>query len=548
MDVEVVVLGAGSTEAMLRWTVREPAEAGAGPWRQLALDLVRRARQGQSGGEVFLCYRGERPEEYYDHALLERLVTLGRQHAWGAPVHLVLDRRDRIPTALDDYRDSLEEWLATALRLGVADVLQVLMDPSGREPVDPLLLRSACDRARAMGEVLAAAGQDVWEVALTGKSRQREKLRRFLAPLVRANGRADPGSRLLVVLHDYSDASHWEAVATALELFEPTGAMVATVGVNPDKTLWESCRDRHLDLVRFRGVYELLYFLRRRLPGAARGPRQPRPAGDELTYYEDGLTELVRRIPPGNPGHDRMLTLEGRLRENIRKARGGGDTAVQMHDRARILDPLNRLSVEALGTSFNSLCSEAAVAAVDGEEGRGPEGGGDLLLTTSLDPDSQAELCLLAAQIVHRLLWGLPPAVVPRVHLALTRAALGDMIDGMSAIAGWIFLGTAAGERGLPEAPAGEVRAAEEWSDCFGRLGPGLPLAMFVAADSGAVARRFAGSGTAGCAVYFSALAHDAVAPARRVLHALLAGGDRAEIAAIVGNGARGGAFFAEDR
>ncbi len=119
----------------------------------------------------------------------------------------------------------------------------------------------------------------------------------------------------------------------------------------------------------------------------------------------------------------------------------------------------------------------------------------------------------------------------------------------MPALAGWVFIGMAAGERGLPEAFSGEFLSTEKWSACFGRLGSRIPLVLFVAGDSVEVARRFAGSGAAACAIGFGApmLAHDLVSPARGVLQAVLKDpSDRNHIEAILRHGSQGGAFFAE--
>ena len=560
MEVEVVSLGERSTDEVLRWTIADRSRAITPHWRHLALDLVRRARSGQQRtGEVYLCYRGERVEEYFDYDLLQTLIALSREHAWGASIHIVLDSRDPIPETISDCRDSLEEWFRTALRMKVADFLQVRIDPSGLEPVDPLLLRAACDRARSIAESLGGAAPDsVWEVALAGEGKYQERCRDFLASFVRSGGPARPEAHLLILVHDHGGSNQRSFVEEALRLFQPGRATVATVAVRPETALWEYCQSRNLGLAWFRGLYELKYFLLRSSSGGrtTRGepPKAPsaRCREDEFTYYEHGLQEVFRRIERTHPSFQRALVYGDRLRGTFRKTslREDTDTAILLAQRAEVVDRWNELALASLGVPFESLCEMGAIAASSGGRVMG-RGICTLLVTTSLNPVTQEELCLLAARITARLLEKVPSSVVPLVHLAITRSALGDMIDGMPAIAGWIFLGLAAGERGLQEASSTEFVHAEEWSACFGGLRSGFPLALFLAGQSAEAARQFADSGVAACAVGFEGpvLAEDFAWPARSVLQAVLNGHrDRNLIESIMHQSPQGGAFFAEDQ
>ncbi len=340
MEVEVVVLGERSSEEVLRWTVRDRSQVTSIHWKELALGMIRRARSGQRRiGEVFLCYRGERPEEYYDHDLLESLITLGREHAWGSSIHIVLDSRPSLLESVNDYQDSIEEWFRTALRAGVADFLQIKMDPSGQEPVDALLLRSACDRARSIGESLGSSkAATAWEVVLAGKGGQLDQHRDLFAPFVRARGLARPDSHLLIAVHGYSEVSQQASVSESLKLFKPERATVVTVGVRPETPLWEYCQSEGMGLVWFRGPFELKYFLLRYSAAgespAAENPTKTLPvrdqAEDAFTYYDNGLREVFLRIEPAHPSFRRALVFEERLRANIRMARHHEDTETLM--------------------------------------------------------------------------------------------------------------------------------------------------------------------------------------------------------------------------
>lgn len=76
---------------------------------------------------------------------------------------------------------------------------------------------------------------------------------------------------------------------------------------------------------------------------------------DPYTPYETGLSAFLNRVDKDWSHYVDVLTLEARLRENLDKTRKYGDTAQLQHERAQILANLNRLTLDALGTSFNAL-------------------------------------------------------------------------------------------------------------------------------------------------------------------------------------------------
>jgi photosystem II stability/assembly factor-like uncharacterized protein len=77
---------------------------------------------------------------------------------------------------------------------------------------------------------------------------------------------------------------------------------------------------------------------------------------DTFTGYEKGLTRLLERLGKKHPRYDEVLTLQARLLENISQARQYGDAEARRAERAQIVDGLNRLAVDAVGVSFNTLC------------------------------------------------------------------------------------------------------------------------------------------------------------------------------------------------
>jgi hypothetical protein len=80
--------------------------------------------------------------------------------------------------------------------------------------------------------------------------------------------------------------------------------------------------------------------------------RVPHGGGD--LDYERGLQVLATQLE-GTRDHKDFVTLEARLRENLREERLYGSSEQIRSDRARIVDSLNRLALDALGVSFNDL-------------------------------------------------------------------------------------------------------------------------------------------------------------------------------------------------
>jgi formylglycine-generating enzyme required for sulfatase activity len=77
---------------------------------------------------------------------------------------------------------------------------------------------------------------------------------------------------------------------------------------------------------------------------------------DAFTLYETGLAYFLERLGQDHPRYTEALTLEAQLRENVGVARLDGDTEIRRADRSRILRELNRLALETVRISFNTLC------------------------------------------------------------------------------------------------------------------------------------------------------------------------------------------------
>lgn len=84
-------------------------------------------------------------------------------------------------------------------------------------------------------------------------------------------------------------------------------------------------------------------------------------AQDIFAQYQRGVATLLRRLGPGHPQREDVLTYKGRLDENINFTRRMGDTETRRSERREILDNLNRVAQSALGIPFNELHEADAV-------------------------------------------------------------------------------------------------------------------------------------------------------------------------------------------
>lgn len=90
---------------------------------------------------------------------------------------------------------------------------------------------------------------------------------------------------------------------------------------------------------------------------AATTPVSPPPTRSGSVNYERGLEVLKARLEQTNR-YDEFNVLEARLRENLSGERLYGASEQSRRERAQVIDALNRLALDVLGTSFNDLSRE----------------------------------------------------------------------------------------------------------------------------------------------------------------------------------------------
>ncbi len=279
MSVDVVILLERSEEIVRvgegLWREYDRPNIDLTRWRQLALELARRAADGaHARAEIFLCLGERHLVESYDHAFIEELLKTANNSSWGGKVRLVADQHIEGYLEHLETVDSLKIWLVAARDSHAVDVSLASFERDGNEEHLPSPLRRAGDSSEVRYRVLprlVAPGQ--WEVWPASKD---------VANLLReARGQTEhyvPGKNLLIVVSRDSSTS-FLAKQRIGELLakHPEGRFALGVLGNTSKPDPVKGREARLpnwvaglskefpfvNVVEFGGLLELRYFLLR---------------------------------------------------------------------------------------------------------------------------------------------------------------------------------------------------------------------------------------------------------------------------------------------
>lgn len=526
MAVQVIVLAEQSPEIVGECLILPGSQPTSPLWREVSLELVRRARRGGAGGaEVFLCLLSEQLEDY-NSTLLTRLVKTAREHTWGARIHAVVDQREQLPD--EETLIMAREWVDLTSRCQVAHLFQAAV--RGRERDLPRMVRSlraAHGHAQERNHVWRGLPPaQAWKVAVPQIFSEARPTASFLAPFVLDESPLAEGSNLLVVIKESRVQPQLAALGVALLFAPKERVLVATLEVEAKDPLRRYCLDRGIPLVHFSGLLELRFFVQRINQEAAHDARLPAPSRTGqgvLEGYRLALEDVLKRIEPESSRRREVEVLEIRLRENLEKEETYGETSDTRADRAQIVAGLNRVASEIGIPAFTArVSSEWAGSAAAPAAAPAPT----LLLTHAFDPESEPESCLLAARYVASILEDVPRLAETRVHLAIAHSILHGMMDSMTGLAAWIFLGPARGPEGLWDAASGCCAAPEAWAACFRGMEHGPSLAVLIAGGSEETARHLAAAGVA-CAVGLDggALSDSLVTPFKELFRQMWAAG-----------------------
>ncbi|MEK6285352.1 MAG: hypothetical protein AABO57_06390 [Acidobacteriota bacterium] len=422
MSTDVIILPQGGHEPLCAWTVRSAFDLQLDEWRDAALQFESRAAQGDwPAVDVFLCPLGDHFLAW-DSFFMERLLRTARDYCWGSDIYIVADRRIRVSAGQIDDHASMSHWFKTAQEQGTTDIIQVDIDRSGFNPVDPIDLSRASELSKLRQEVLGSrifTGN--WKCHLADLKR---RLPAFLDPFViyPVEPRSDAN---IVIVVDKGAVDQTELVRDARTRYSASRYLVSALGVHPSADLRAMCQGDHdLALLRCRGHFELRY--------------------------------LMAQL---NTTSHRRTT-----------------TRTCASQRVTIKDPI--------------------FAPPTAQERPG------LLVTSSFDPASEYGQYFEAARDAGAIAYERPPGTLYRAHQAITRGNLAQVLRSFSTLTAWVYLGHGDGERGLQEAGSGGFAEPAEWLACFTAYGSALPLAVFSACRSTAIARCFAEAGT-GLAIGF---------------------------------------------
>jgi hypothetical protein len=522
MAVRVIVLAERSTEVLADWVIPTGSSVASPHWAEVTLKLVRRARiHGAGGGEVYACLIGD-PMEGFDHRFLERLAHQAGRHAWGSKLFVVLDPRDRFAGQVEDLHDAVDEWYETAWRCGI----RLAEAPCRMGPIMPLppaargILRDAGARAQRREVLYHRFDPNLtWSVALASIQSPVQQVQKLVRRYLIHEAVTPHNSNLLVVVKEKDGlqlAALTEALLGRLQGVPLERLLIGTVGVEAQGSLDYYCRSKALPLIHFPGTLELRSFIQW-INAQTGQTSDARHKADDRS--EAGLEVLLQRaherfrtaILQGRLEDDQRIeaeTLEWRLLENLAEAERFGRSEVNRTDRNRIVDSLNYLALRLRIPSFTSFLREEISPVLPGVTrcGTSPRPSPTLLVTHAFDPESDPERCLQAAAFVGSMLEevaGLAPGANVRIHLAITRSGLQDMMSGMVKPTAWVFLGPAGGPEGLWDIKSGSCVTADQWEACFHGEGRRPALAILLGGRSEETARHFAASGVA-CAIGFS--------------------------------------------
>jgi hypothetical protein len=89
---------------------------------------------------------------------------------------------------------------------------------------------------------------------------------------------------------------------------------------------------------------------------------QPRRTGrqsDSRSYYERGLNKLIAALSAADPeAHREALGYQDRLLRNLAAMKRYGETDIRRAEHNEVIDNLNDLALDMVGTSFNELCNQ----------------------------------------------------------------------------------------------------------------------------------------------------------------------------------------------
>lgn len=260
MAVRIVILQRGSPHVLREWW-EEPGLSREDCWQEGSCCWPERVLNDQPEPmEVFLCLGRETLADGYDAVHLRKVIQQAHDAMWEAEVRVVVDQRLMLK-GQRQFRESREGWFRMLLENGVSDIVELPIDPP-----DSTRFAEAAARSRRRSRALAANRADsCWKCLVYKAPDPTSEVEAFLIPyLVRSTPDLDD-ENCLVVLRDQCNGDALEFVRSVLGK-RPAGSVLVSVIDEVDEPPLELellCKKMGCELVRFCGLFELQYFLRK---------------------------------------------------------------------------------------------------------------------------------------------------------------------------------------------------------------------------------------------------------------------------------------------
>jgi hypothetical protein len=368
---------------------------------------------------------------------LEKLVKAAHEHTWGGNIYVAWEQAPEtmFDALYNRSRANLEEWFGKLIQSGVADILEISKNDHKKEPneYDRLHYRARASDERREGLRKLLNGGD-WNVALHDDA---FLIGEFLQTLVGPELESTP-SKNLAVLYDKmpTKRTSWEQRFLKLHQSYTDGNLFVATTVQGDMSrtemLWRQ-KSPGMKLFCFNGALEWLYsFVRLK---HASQPALPRPTTAQLqddVFWVPPSDIMLRRSEPGVADLRLLVT-----------------SAFHVKPKRAFDDDLRRREVEE-------------------------------------------QYCIATANEIGDVIRNLPFGVAVEIHHCIKCERLPDILKNKSFTA-WLHLSHGS-VKGLEEDRAGIPVSPLRWRDSFNVYEERLPLVIFSACESTAVAELFAES------------------------------------------------------
>jgi hypothetical protein len=455
--VDVIVMLEKNADSIMEWVIKtddsgnlcDTVEHGIGSppekkWRELALEINRRARSGNHERVVIFLYLRNGLLDSISHVgILKRIAATAQHHVWAGNVYIAWDKT-RHTTTLDKFNDLdnanlLVDFCCALLEEGVTDLIELPRNDGLRDiPSEKLRTvlhgRASTSRDRR-AELKTLVDEEGWSHVLRNEARELEwLLNRFIKRHCLPS--SSPNDMIIF------EASAGQSAKGTIEKSTGIRRVVAATVESCTDDLKKACDDEKppLNILQFRNLFEVLYALLQ-LNDAGKAKKT------QKTFYTSTPMD--------------QETLNANLPVEIEP--------VEVSKGARFLS--------SMATSPLNL-----------------------LITSAFDEEAEPDHSKAAAEEIGAIRRDVTSLQDVEVYPYMTRQAFPKLLESKQYTA-WIHLSHGAeGELYNPQKKS--YVSPESWLDCFIAYRGSMSLVIFSSCNSARAARLFAAAGV-GVAIGF---------------------------------------------